>query len=144
MLLTWHVCLLCSQALKLYWHVLESMLRSEERSSGVAGIASLVTRWSFHQCLLACSFEILVACYRMGSLSFPKVAERLRLQPFDMTKMIAPFVHCEPSLPRELKHHLFTIEEKVSWGVARGLLKADGYCGSFGTAAQQDCPCYRQ
>ncbi len=49
----------------------------------------------------------------MLSLSFPAVLERLQLQPFDMVKMISLFVKAEPALPKELKRHLFTIEEKV-------------------------------
>lgn len=96
--------------------MLESILLSEGRTAGQAGVSALVTRWSFHQCVLACAFELVVASYRMGSLSFPAVLERLQLQPFDMVKMVSLFVKAEPSLPRELKRHLFTIEEKVCMG----------------------------
>lgn len=106
------------QGIKLYWHVLDAMLRAEEANAGAAGVNSLITRWSFHQCLLACSFEMVAASYRMGSLSFPSIPERLKLKPFDLVKMIGPFVHAEPSLPRDLKHHLFTIEEKILESVA--------------------------
>lgn len=64
----------------------------------VAGV--LLTRWPFHQCLLACSFEVVAASYRMGLLSFPTIPAKLALKPFDLSKMIGPFVKAEPSLPR--------------------------------------------
>jgi hypothetical protein len=60
----------------------------------------LLTRWPFHQCLLACSFEVVAASYRMGLLSFPTIPAKLALKPFDLSKMIGPFVKAEPSLPR--------------------------------------------
>lgn len=61
---------------------------------------ALLTRWPFHQCLLACSFEVVAASYRMGLLSFPAIPAKLGLKPFDLSKMIGPFVKAEPSLPR--------------------------------------------
>jgi hypothetical protein len=56
---------------------------------------------------------MVAASYRMGLLTFPSIPTKLRLKPFDLGKMIGAFVHAEPSLPRELKRHLFTIEEKI-------------------------------
>ncbi|KAI8472814.1 MAG: hypothetical protein J3K34DRAFT_502383 [Monoraphidium minutum] len=56
---------------------------------------------------------MVAASYRMGALCFPAVPERLGLAPFDLTKIIPAFVRALPSLPRELKRHLFTVEEKV-------------------------------
>jgi hypothetical protein len=61
---------------------------------------ALLTRWPFHQCLLACSFEVVAASYRMGLLPFPAIPSRLGLKPFDLCKMIGPFVKAEPTLPR--------------------------------------------
>ncbi len=103
--------------LKLYWHALESILRAEEARSGPAGATALATRWSFHCCLLALSFEMVAASYRMGALCFPAVPERLGLAPFDLTKIIPTFVRALPTMPRELKRHLFTVEEKVVEGL---------------------------
>lgn len=47
------------------------------------------------------------------SLTFPAVLERLQLRAFDLCKLIETFVRHEPSLPRELKRHMFSIEEKM-------------------------------
>ncbi|KAF6261466.1 cyclin-like protein [Scenedesmus sp. NREL 46B-D3] len=107
---------------KMYWHVLETMLRAEEGRAGLAAACSLLTRWPFHQCLLACCFELVAASYRMGLLSFPAIPSKLGLKPFDLSKMIGPFVKAVPGLPRELKRHMFTVEEKIleSLGWAAG------------------------
>lgn len=101
------------EALKLYWLVLEAMLVAEQARAGPAGAGALATRWSFHSCLLALSFEMVAASYRMGALCFPAIPEKLGLRPFDLTKIIPAFVRALPSMPRELKRHLFTVEEKV-------------------------------
>ena len=68
--------------------------------AAVCPAVALLTRWSFHQCLLACAFELVAASYRMGLLSFPTIPTKLGLQPFDLSKMIGPFVKAEPTLPR--------------------------------------------
>jgi retinoblastoma-like protein 1 len=101
------------EGLQLYWVALEAMLRAEEARCGAAGAAALATRWAFHACLLALSFEMVAASYRMGALCFPAIPERLGLAPFDLTKIIPAFVRALPTMPRELKRHLFTVEEKV-------------------------------
>jgi hypothetical protein len=101
------------EGLKLYWVELEAMLRAEEARCGAAGAAALATRWAFHSCLLALAFEMVAASYRMGALCFPAIPERLGLAPFDLTKIIPAFVRALPTMPRELKRHLFTVEEKV-------------------------------
>lgn len=46
-------------------------------------------------------------------LTFPAVLERLQLKAFDLCKVIETFVRHEPMLPRELKRHLFNMEEKM-------------------------------
>lgn len=47
------------------------------------------------------------------TLQFPAVLERLALPAFDLCKLVGPFVRHEPTLPRELRRHLFSIEERV-------------------------------
>ena len=58
---------------------------------------------------LECSFW---GCLQV-TLTFPAVLERLQLKAFDLCKLIETFVRHEPLLPRELKRHLFNIEEKM-------------------------------
>lgn len=47
------------------------------------------------------------------TLTFPALLEKLQLKSFDLCKLIETFVRHEPMLPRELKRHLFSIEEKM-------------------------------
>ena len=47
------------------------------------------------------------------TLTFPAVLERMQLKAFDLCKVIETFVRHEPQLPRELKRHLFNMEEKM-------------------------------
>ncbi|GFR43170.1 hypothetical protein Agub_g4220 [Astrephomene gubernaculifera] len=102
-----------SEAIKLYYLSLESILVAEEKASGLSGAMSLLSSTKFHRGLIACCVEIVAACYRMVSCAFPKVLDSLRIKAFDMAKMIQSFVKSVSTLPRELKRHMFLIEEKI-------------------------------
>ena len=54
--------------MKLYYRVLESMLKAEQDRTGGSSFASLLASGSFHKCLAACAFEVVIASYRMVSL----------------------------------------------------------------------------
>lgn len=56
------------QGTKLYYRVLESMLKMEESRTGKRNFTALLTNDTFHTCLLACAFEMVVASYRIVSL----------------------------------------------------------------------------
>ncbi len=53
-----------------------------------------------------------------ASLQFPAVLERLSLHAFDFRKIIQPFMRHEPGLPREMKRHLLSLDEKILEQVA--------------------------
>ncbi|KAK9863068.1 hypothetical protein WJX84_009434 [Apatococcus fuscideae] len=106
------------EGLKLYFRVLEAMVRSESGRKGRLSLTDLLTSRSFHTCLLACSFEIISAAYHMANLQFPAVLERLSLHAFDFRKIIQPFMRHEPNMPRELKRHLLALDEKILEAVA--------------------------
>nr|BAN18534.1 retinoblastoma-like protein [Yamagishiella unicocca]BAN18535.1 retinoblastoma-like protein [Yamagishiella unicocca] len=101
------------EATKLYYHSLETILMSEEKASGLTGVTALLVATKFHRGLVACCVEVVSACYRMVSCAFPKVLDSLRIKAFDLAKMIQNFVKSIATLPRELKRHLFLIEEKI-------------------------------
>lgn len=46
-------------------------------------------------------------------MAFPAVAEKLEVKPFDLFKIIEPFIRCEPNMHRDLRLHLFSLEEQV-------------------------------
>lgn len=48
-----------------------------------------------------------------ASLAFPAVLERLKLAPFDLSKLVQPFQRAVPRLPSQLTRHLFLIEERI-------------------------------
>ena len=47
------------------------------------------------------------------TLAFPAVLDRLELKAFDMCKMIDAFVRHEPTLLKELRRHLFSVDEGI-------------------------------
>lgn len=53
------------QGMALYLRVLEALLRAEEARTGRAAFPALLASASFHRCLLACAFELVVAAYCM-------------------------------------------------------------------------------
>ncbi|PNH01487.1 Retinoblastoma-related protein, partial [Tetrabaena socialis] len=101
------------EAVKLFYHSLETILVVEEKATGLTGVAALLSSAKFHRGLVACCVEVVAACYRMVSCAFPKVLDALHIKAFDLAKMIQSFVKSVVTLPRELKRHLFLIEEKI-------------------------------
>ena len=64
-------CLSALQAVKLYYHVLEVVLASEERVAASANrsqpppcYTTLLTSSKLHKGLMACSLELVMACYK--------------------------------------------------------------------------------
>ncbi|CAD7704720.1 unnamed protein product [Ostreobium quekettii] len=100
-------------AVKVYYKVLEALLVAEEQRTHKKNFTSLLTSESFHQCLLACSAEIVVDTRQMSSHAFPEVLKRLGLKAFDFSKVIELFVKNTPNLPKHLKRHLFEVEEQI-------------------------------
>lgn len=58
------------QGISLYYRVLESMLKGEQDRTGRANFGSLLSSASFHKCLAACAFEVVIASYRMVRAPF--------------------------------------------------------------------------
>ncbi|GMH38323.1 hypothetical protein BSKO_06207 [Bryopsis sp. KO-2023] len=99
--------------IKLYYKVLEAILLSEEKRTQKKNFTSLLTCNSFHLALLACSFQIVANAYKMASLEFPIILQKLNLKAFDFSKVIEPFVKQTRTLPTKLKRGLFLIEERI-------------------------------
>ena len=53
------------QGVKLYYNVLEAMLTAEENRTHRTNFTLLLASNSFHKCLAACAFELIVASYKM-------------------------------------------------------------------------------
>ncbi|XP_035822617.1 retinoblastoma-related protein 3 isoform X3 [Zea mays] len=101
------------EALKLYYRVLESMCRAESQILSGNNLTLLLSNERFHRCMIACSAELVLATHKTVTLMFPAVLEKTGITAFDLSKVIEGFVRHEDTLPRELKRHLNSLEERL-------------------------------
>eukprot|EP01018_Ginkgo_biloba_P033472 Gb_14616 [translate_table: standard] len=101
------------EALKLYYRVLAAMCRAESQRLQSSNLTSLLSNERFHRCMLACSSELVLATHKTVTMIFPAVLEPIGITAFDLSKVIESFVRHEETLPRELKRHLNTLEERL-------------------------------
>ncbi|WOL12603.1 retinoblastoma-related protein-like [Canna indica] len=101
------------EALKLYYKVLKEICLAESQLLNQNNLTSLLSNERFHRCMLACSAELVLATHRTVILMFPAVLDRTGLTAFDMSKIIETFIRYEETLPRELKRHLNSLEERL-------------------------------
>ncbi|XP_072973608.1 retinoblastoma-related protein isoform X1 [Typha angustifolia] len=101
------------EAIKLYFRVLESMCRAESHILNGKNLTSLLSNERFHRCMLACSAELVLATHKTVTMMFPAVLEKTGITAFDLSKVIESFVRHEDTLPRELKRHLNSLEERL-------------------------------
>ncbi|XP_031486924.1 retinoblastoma-related protein-like [Nymphaea colorata] len=102
-----------TETLKSYYRVLVTMCRAESQTLHSKNLTSLLTNDRFHRCMLACSAELVLATHKTVTMMFPAVLERTGITAFDLSKVIESFVRHEETLPRELKRHLNTLEERL-------------------------------
>nr|AFJ64573.1 retinoblastoma-related protein [Brassica juncea] len=101
------------EAVKLYFRVLEAMCKAEAQILHANNLNSLLTNERFHRCMLACSAELVLATHKSITMLFPAVLERTGITAFDLCKVIESFIRHEDSLPRELRRHLNSLEERL-------------------------------
>lgn len=101
------------EALKLYYRVLQAMCTAEAQILHGNNLTSLLTNERFHRCMLACSAELVLATHKTVTMLFPAVLERTGITAFDLSKVIESFIRHEESLPRELRRHLNSLEERL-------------------------------
>ncbi|KAL3844511.1 hypothetical protein ACJIZ3_001914 [Penstemon smallii] len=101
------------EAMKLYYRVLQAMCTAESQILHAKNLTSLLTNERFHRCMLACSAELVLATHKTVTMLFPTVLEKTGITPFDLSKVIESFVRHEESLPRELRRHLNSLEERL-------------------------------
>ncbi|OMO51320.1 Retinoblastoma-associated protein, B-box [Corchorus capsularis] len=101
------------EALKLYYRVLEAICTAEAQILHATNLTSLLTNERFHRCMLACSAELVLATHKTATMLFPTVLDRTGITAFDLSKVIESFIRHEESLPRELRRHLNSLEERL-------------------------------
>ncbi|XP_074998326.1 retinoblastoma-associated protein [Calonectris borealis] len=114
---------------RLYYRVMESMLKSEEERLSVHNFSKLLNDNVFHTSLLACAVEVVMATYGRNAsqsdgtsaetdLSFPWILNVFDLKAFDFYKVIESFIKAEPSLTREMIKHLERCEHRIMESLA--------------------------
>ncbi|OVA17341.1 Retinoblastoma-associated protein [Macleaya cordata] len=101
------------EALKLYYRVLEAMCKAEAQILHVSNLTSLLSNERFHRCMLACSAQLVLATHKTITVLFPAVLQRTGITAFDLSKVIESFIRHEDTLPRELRRHLNSLEERL-------------------------------
>uniref|UniRef100_A0A7N1A0T2 Retinoblastoma-related protein n=1 Tax=Kalanchoe fedtschenkoi TaxID=63787 RepID=A0A7N1A0T2_KALFE len=101
------------ESVKLYYRVLEAMCNAESQIINGNNLTSLLSNERFHRCMLACSAELVLATHKTVTMLFPAVLERTGITAFDLSKVIESFIRHEDSLPRELRRHLNSLEERL-------------------------------
>uniref|UniRef100_A0A674BHY4 Retinoblastoma-associated protein n=1 Tax=Salmo trutta TaxID=8032 RepID=A0A674BHY4_SALTR len=116
--------------IRLYYRVMESMLKSEEKRLSVQNFSKLLNDSTFHTSLLACALEVVMATYggeilQNGGvpvetdLCFPWILDVFQLTAFDFYKVIESFIKAEPSLNKDMVKHLERCEhlimETIAW-----------------------------
>ncbi|KAM9846676.1 retinoblastoma-associated protein [Aulostomus maculatus] len=122
---------------KLYYKVMEAMLKSEEKRLSVQNFSKLLNDSTFHTSLLACALEVVMATYGKSNfksgaynhgggddqaesdLCFPWILDVLNLSAFDFYKVIESFIKADPTLNKDIVKHLETSEnlimERIAW-----------------------------
>uniref|UniRef100_A0A8B9FAM1 RB transcriptional corepressor 1 n=1 Tax=Amazona collaria TaxID=241587 RepID=A0A8B9FAM1_9PSIT len=114
---------------RLYYRVMESMLKSEEERLSVQNFSKLLNDNIFHTSLLACAVEVVMATYGRNAsqsdgtsaetdVSFPWILSVFDLKAFDFYKVIESFIRVEPSLTREMIKHLERCEHRIMESLA--------------------------
>uniref|UniRef100_A0A674BHL8 Retinoblastoma-associated protein n=1 Tax=Salmo trutta TaxID=8032 RepID=A0A674BHL8_SALTR len=115
--------------IRLYYRVMESMLKSEEKRLSVQNFSKLLNDSTFHTSLLACALEVVMATYGgeilqkphslTTDLCFPWILDVFQLTAFDFYKVIESFIKAEPSLNKDMVKHLERCEhlimETIAW-----------------------------
>ncbi|XP_037544032.1 retinoblastoma-associated protein [Nematolebias whitei] len=121
---------------RLYYKVMEAMLKSEEKRLSVQNFSKLLNDATFHTSLLACALEVVMATYEESSFKngrysnggsdhagtdvcFPWILNVFNLAAFDFFKVIESFIKAEPTLSKDIIKHLETCEnlimERIAW-----------------------------
>ncbi|XP_066502305.1 retinoblastoma-associated protein [Hoplias malabaricus] len=115
---------------QLYYKVMESMLKSEEKRLSVQNFSKLLNNATFHTSLLACALEVVMATYVGTSLKnvnengnetdlcFPWILEVFQLYAFDFYKVIESFIKAEPTLKHDMIEHLGRCEQQIMESLA--------------------------
>ncbi|XP_077597036.1 retinoblastoma-associated protein [Stigmatopora nigra] len=148
---------------KLYYKVMEAMLKSEEKRLSEQNFSKLLNNSTFHTSLLACALEVVMATYGESSfktggynhgrnagepgtadLCFPWILDVLDLSAFDFYKVIESFIKADTTLIKDIVKHLETCEnlimERIAWKTASPLFDLLKQEYELGSVEQTETP----
>uniref|UniRef100_H3D2K2 Retinoblastoma-associated protein n=1 Tax=Tetraodon nigroviridis TaxID=99883 RepID=H3D2K2_TETNG len=146
---------------KLYYKIMEAMLKSEEKRLSVQNFSKLLNDSTFHTSLLACALEVVMATYGESSfktggynqgsgdaaernMCFPWILDVVNLAAFDFYKVIESFIKADPTLSKDIVKHLETCEnlimERIAWRTGSPLFELLRQEHEGGTAEQVETP----
>lgn len=150
-----------SLGVRLYYKVMEAMLKSEEKRLSVQNFSKLLNDSTFHTSLLACALEVVMATYGESSFKngghnhgggdsvdtdvcFPWILNVFNLAAFDFYKVIESFIKAEPTLSKDIVKHLETCEnlimERIAWKTGSLLFELLKQEHEGGAAEQVETP----
>nr|XP_020454574.1 retinoblastoma-associated protein [Monopterus albus] len=144
---------------KLYYKVMEAMLKSEEKRLSVQNFSKLLNDPTFHTSLLACALEVVMATYGESSfktagyncggepsetdMRFPWILDVFNLTAFNFYKVIESFIKAD-SLSKDIIKHLETCEnlimERIAWRTGSLLFELLRQEHEGGAAEQVETP----
>ncbi|XP_070773147.1 retinoblastoma-associated protein isoform X5 [Enoplosus armatus] len=147
---------------RLYYKVMEAMLKSEEKRLSVQNFSKLLNDSTFHTSLLACALEVVMATYGESSFKtggynygggcdpaetnvcFPWILDVVNLAAFDFYKVIESFIKVDPTLSKDIVKHLETCEnlimERIAWRTGSPLFELLKQEHEGGAAEQVETP----
>ncbi|XP_034539381.1 retinoblastoma-associated protein [Notolabrus celidotus] len=146
---------------RLYYKIMESMLKSEEKRLSVQNFSKLLNDSTFHTSLLACALEVVMATYGESSFKtggynhgggegaetdvcFPWILDVVGLAAFDFYKVIESFIKADPTLSKDIVKHLETCEnlimERIAWRTGSPLFELLKQEHEGGAAEQVETP----
>ncbi|XP_008293447.1 retinoblastoma-associated protein [Stegastes partitus] len=146
---------------RLYYKVMEAMLKSEEKRLSVQNFSKLLNDSTFHKSLLACALEVVMSTYGESSFKnggynhgggdpaetnvcFPWILDVFSLAAFDFYKVIESFIKAEPTLSKDIVKHLETCEnlimERIAWRTGSPLFELLKQEHESGAAEQVEPP----
>uniref|UniRef100_A0A8C4IRJ3 Retinoblastoma-associated protein n=1 Tax=Dicentrarchus labrax TaxID=13489 RepID=A0A8C4IRJ3_DICLA len=131
---------------KLYYKVMEAMLKSEEKRLSVQNFSKLLNDSTFHTSLLACALEVVMATYGAAetNVCFPWILDVVNLAAFDFYKVIESFIKADPTLSKDIVKHLETCEnlimERIAWRTGSPLFELLKLEHEDGAAEQVETP----
>ncbi|XP_042287607.1 retinoblastoma-associated protein isoform X2 [Thunnus maccoyii] len=143
---------------RLYYQVMEEMLKMEEKRLSVQNFSKLLNDSTFHTSLLACALEVVMATYGESSyknhgggvdsaetdLCFPWILDVFNLAAFDFYKVIESFIKADHSMSKDIVKHLETCEnlimERIAWRTGSPLFELLKQEHEGGAAEQVEAP----